>query len=257
MSTTPHLTKEIVEIANSAKETLSVTPDLKIHNAKTFKLMTKRSEDNAGSYNYIQDRVFINKDVAQLLPPPHLEWMIFHEFGHARLARSFAHDHFYPAITYANYIQDNVISNGVGNIWNGLCDCFVNELVLQKKGLKKCDQTLENSIDGIEGKFAMAMSFHLYDYWRHGWENKRAQEAKTKIPTEILNFLKNKLPLTSLDNPFREAFDSLSFVVKMVFPLRISIQSMSKKMFEANISRTKLPEFWGNDDSQLSLILFT
>lgn len=254
METISHSSKEIIEIAEIAKNMLNVTADLDIQNAKTFKLMTKLSEENGGSYSYAKDRVSINKDVSKFLLTPHLEWMIFHEFGHAYMARSFARGHFYPAIIYASWIQDDVIVNGIRHMWNGLCDCFVNELILQKKGMKKFDPTLEKTIDEIDWKLAYAMCFHLFDYWRHGQDDKIAQRAKAKIPLEILNVLQNKLSLTSLDSPVNDMMVAMEFITKQVFRLEVSTISIPKKLIQIDILRATLPEFWGDDTSELALM---
>jgi hypothetical protein len=63
--------------------------------------------------------------------------MIFHEYGHAYFARTFAKNSFFPMIVYAATVEDTIVENGVRHMWNGLCDCYVNELVLGKGGVEE------------------------------------------------------------------------------------------------------------------------
>lgn len=249
---------EIEKIANVAKDTLNVPTELEIiPKPKAFKLVTRGFGDNAGSYSYARDKVFINKEVAQLLDYPHLEWMLFHEFGHARIARSFAELHFFPAISYSDDIDDKLISNGIKICWNSLCDCFVNELLLQKKNLKKFDSTLEKTIDTFGERLATGLCFQLYDYWKHGINEELAKKAEEKIPVEIFNQLKKLLPLTLLENIVKEAIDSLNFVVGTIFYLRVSTHILTKKQLETETFGSEIPKLWGDDNTELALIRIT
>ena len=126
------------------------------------------SSKSGGNYNYLQDRVLINQNVAELRAFPYLEWTIFHEYGHAYFARTLARNSFFPMIIYAPTIEDAPIENGIRHMWNGLCDCLVNEVVLSKAGLKKFDPTVEETLCNISEELALGLCFHLYDYWKHG-----------------------------------------------------------------------------------------
>jgi Zn-dependent peptidase ImmA (M78 family) len=100
-------------IAERAKTTLNVTTEICILKTKAFKTMTG-SVQRGGTYNYFQDRVLINQNVAQLRTLPHLEWTIFHEYGHAYFARTFARNSFFPMIVHAPWVEDELIENEIG-----------------------------------------------------------------------------------------------------------------------------------------------
>ena len=116
------------EIANRAKITFNITAEISILKVQGFKALTGSSEEG-GHYSYVQDRVLINRF-------PHIEWMIFHEFGHAYFARTLTRNKFLPVLVYGSTVDDD-IARAVKIIWNGLCDCFINELVFKKASLKK------------------------------------------------------------------------------------------------------------------------
>ena len=246
---------EINEIATLAKTTLNVTTEICILKAKAFKAMTGSSE-SGGRYNYFQDRVLINKDVAQLRTLPHLEWTIFHEYGHAYFARIFARNRFFPMIVYASWVEDALIKNGIRHMWNGLCDCFVNELVLRKMGLKKFDPTLEETLDEMPKELSSAMCFHLYDYWKHGHNEQVAQKAKEKIPPEILNVFQSKLSLTSSDNPIDQMVGALAFIGSQLFQIKVCRKAMSMREIEKS-GGAALPKFWGDENTDLGLLEIT
>jgi len=119
-------------IAGRAKATLNITTEICILKTKAFKAMTG-SVQRGGTYNYFQDRVLVNQNVAERCTLSHLEWMIFHEYGHAYFARTFAKNSFFPMIVYAMTVEEAIVESGVRYLWNGLCDCYVNELVFRKR----------------------------------------------------------------------------------------------------------------------------
>lgn len=247
---------EINKIAARAKTMLDVTTEICILGAKGFKAMTGSSE-RGGTYNYFQDRVLVNQNVVELRTLPYVEWTIFHEYGHAHFARTFARNSFFPGmIVYAPWVEDEVIKNGIRHMWNGLCDCFVNELVLRKAGLKKFDPTLEETLDKISKELASGMCFHLYDYWKHGRDGQVAQKAKEKIPPEILNVLQSKLSLTSLDNPVDQMVDVLAFTGNRLFQIKVGSKTMSKREIEKS-AKAALPGFWGDENTNLELLEIT
>lgn len=242
-------------IAERAKTALDVTTEVCILKTKAFKAMTG-SVQRGGTYSYFQDRVLVNQNVAERCTLPHLEWMIFHEYGHAYFARTFAKNSFFPMIVYATTVEDAIVENGVRHLWNGLCDCYVNELVFRRAGFRKFDPTLEESVDKMREELAAGMCFHLYDYWKHGLSEQVAQEAKEKIPHEILNALQTKLTLTSLDNPIDPMVHALAFVGDKLFHIRVVTKTMSKSEIEKSAGAA-LPEFWGNDNTNLELLEIT
>lgn len=99
---------EMKSIAERAKTTLNITTEICMLKTKAFKAMTG-SVQRGGTYNYFQDRVFVNQNVAERCTLPHLEWMIFHEYGHAYFARTFAKNHFFPMIVYATTVEDAIV----------------------------------------------------------------------------------------------------------------------------------------------------
>ena len=248
--------EEINRIAARAKTMLDVTTEICILGAKGFKAVTGSSE-RGGTYNYFQDRVLVNQNVVELRTLPYLEWTIFHEYGHAHFARTFARNSFFPGmIVYAPWVEDEVIKNGIRHMWNGLCDCFVNELVLSKTGLRKFDPTMEETLDEMSKELASGMCFHLYDYWKHGREEQVAQKAKETIPPEIFGVLQGKLSLTSLDNPVDQMVGALAFVGNRLFQIKICRKAMSKREIEKSAGFT-LPKFWGDENSNLELLEIT
>lgn len=246
---------EMNRIAARAKTTFDVTTEICILGAKAFKAMIG-SSDRGGTYNYFQDRVFVNQNIAELRTLPYLEWTIFHEYGHAYFARTFARNSFFPMIVYVSWIEDELMKNGIRHMWNGLCDCFVNELVLRKVGLKKFDPTVEETLDEMSKELTSGMCFHLYDYWKHGRNEQVAQKAKEKIPPEILSVFQSKLPLTSLDNPIDHIIGALAFVGNRLFQIRICRKAMPKREIERNAGYT-LPKFWGEENTNLELLEVT
>jgi hypothetical protein len=246
---------EMNSIAGRAKTTLNVTTEIYILKTKGFKAMTRNAQ-RGGTYNYFQDRVFINQNIAELRTLPHLEWMIFHEYGHAYFARIFAKDSFFPMIVYATTVEDAIVENGVRHMWNGLCDCLVNELVLRKMGLRKFDPTLEETVEKISEELASGMCFHLYDYWEHGLNEQVAQKAKEKIPHEIFSAIQTGLSLTSLDNPIDPMVHTLAFVGNKLFQIKVVTKTMSKREIEKSAGAA-LPEFWGDDNTNLELLEIT
>jgi hypothetical protein len=246
---------EMNSIAARAKITLNVATEICILKTKAFKAMTGSSQ-RGGTYNYFQDHVLINQNVAELHALPHLEWMIFHEYGHAYFARTFARNSFFPMIIYAPTVEDAIMENGVRHMWNGLCDCFVNELVLRKTGLKKFDPTLEETPDEISKELASGMCFHLYDYWKHGRDEQVAQKAKEKIPPELLSVLQSELSLGLLDNPIGQMVGVLASIGNRLFEIGVGRKTMSKREIEKSAG-TRLPEFWGRESTELELMLVT
>ena len=246
---------EMNRIAARAKTTFDVTTEICILRAKAFEAMTK-SSGRGGTYNYFQDRVLVNQYVAELRTSPYLEWTIFHEYGHAYFARTFARNSFFPMIVYAPWVEDELIENGIRHMWNGLCDCFVNELVLTKIGLKKFDPTLEETLDEMSKELASGMCFHLYDYWKHGRNEQVAQKAKERISPEIFGVLQSKLSLASFDNPIDQMVSALAFVGNRLFQIRICRKAMSKKEIEKKAGYT-LPEFWGGENTNLESLEIT
>jgi hypothetical protein len=246
---------EMNRIAERAKTALNVTSEICILKTKAFKATTG-SVQRGGTYNYFQDRVLVNQNIAERCTLLHLGWMIFHEYGHAYFARTFAKNSFFPMIVYATTVEDAVMEEGVRHMWNGLCDCYVNELVFRKAGFRKLDPTLEESLDKISEELAAGMCFHLYDYWKHGLNEQVAQKAKEKIPHEIFNALQTKLSLTSLDNPIDPMVHALAFVGDKLFQINVVTKTMSKREIEKN-ARSMLPEFWGDYNTNLELLEIT
>ena len=245
-------TIEIKRIAADAKITFHISVEIFVLKEKAFKALTGSSE-RGGTYNYFQDRVLINRSIAGSYALPHLEWMVFHEYGHAYFARTFAKNSFFPMIVYAPTVEDSVVEDGVRHIWNGLCDCFVNELVLMKRGLKKFDTILENTIDKISNELAFGMCFHLYDYWKHGQDQRIAQRAKEKIPPEIIGFLEEELSLDLQDSPIDQIVSALAIVVGSLFPVQVGRMTMQKRDIEKSAKAT-LPGFWGDENTNLELL---
>ncbi len=246
---------EMKSIAGRAKTTLNITTEICILKTKAFKAMTG-SVQRGGTYNYFQDRVLVSQNIAERYTLPHLEWMIFHEYGHAYFARTFAKNSFFPMIVYALALEDAIIENGVRHLWNGLCDCYVNELVFRKAGFRKFDPTLEETIDKISEELAAGMCFHLYDYWKHGLDEQVAQKAKEKIPPEIFSALQTELSLTSLNNPIDPMVHALAFVGNKLFQIKVVTKTMSKREIEKSAGAA-LPEFWGDDNTNLELLEIT
>jgi len=129
-------------------------------------------------------------------------------------------------------------------------------LVLTKLGLKKIDLTLEHTIDDISQPLASGMCFHLYDYWKHGRNNEIAQKAKEKIPLNILNTLEQALSTIPLDNPIDRMINLFGATIRELFKIEASIQAGSKKEIEEN-AKAKIPEFWGDDNTKLSVMVVT
>ena len=246
---------EMNRIAGHAKAMLNVTSEICILKTKAFKAMTG-SVQREGTYNYFQDRVLVNQNLAELRTLRHLEWMIFHEYGHAYFARTFAKNSFFPMIVYATTVENVIVEEGVRHMWNGLCDCYVNELVLRKAGFRKFDPTLEESVDKISEELASGMCFHLYDYWKHGVNEQVAQKAKEKVPHEIFSALQTGLSLASLDNPIDPMVHALAFVGNKLFQIKVVTKTMSKREIEKSAGAA-LPEFWGNDNTSLESLEIT
>jgi hypothetical protein len=246
---------EMNRIGARAKTTFNVSTEICILKGKAFKDITGSSQ-RGGTYNYIQDRVLINRSVAGSYALPHLEWMIFHEYGHAYFARIFAKNSFFPTIIWAPWIKDSIITDGIRHMWNGLCDCFVNELVFRKLGLKKIDPNLEETLDKMSKELASEMCFHLYDYWKHGRNEKVAQKAKEKIPTEILRVLQKELSLNQLDSLIGQMVGVLTFIGNQLFQIKVSRKTMPKRDIEKSAGAI-LPEFWGDENTNLELLEIT
>lgn len=246
---------EMNRIAERAKTMLNVTSEICILKAKAFKAMTG-SVQRRGTYNYLQDRVLVNQDIADRCTLPHLEWVIFHEYGHAYFARTFAKNSFFPMIVYATTVEDSIVEEGVRHMWNGLCDCYVNELVFRKAGFRKFDPTLEETIDKISEELAAGMCFHLYDYWKHGLNEQVAQKAKERISHEIFGFLETELSLDELDNPINPMVHALAFVGNKLFQIKVATKTMSKREIEKSAGAT-LPGFWGVDSTNLEVLEIT
>ena len=174
------------EIASRAKITFNITAEISILKVQGFKALTGSSE-NGGYYLYAQDRILVNRNVAELRSFPHIEWTIFHEFGHAYFARTLARNKFFPVLVYGSTVEDS-IAKAVKIIWNGLCDCFINELVLKKASLKKFDPILEKTLDKLSQKETAGMCFHIYDYWKHG--NDERWLFSTKNPSNFHTWIK-------------------------------------------------------------------
>jgi len=247
---------DIKKIAAKAKFKFNVNTDVSILKLKAFRAITKRSSEIGGNYNYFQDRIFINRAVTRMRARPFLEWTIFHEYGHAHLARIFARNKFFPMIVYSSVVTDDIVEEGIRHMWNGLSDCFVNHLVLKKIGIKKFDPTLEETIDQISNKLAYAMCFHLYDYWKHGTNEQVAQKAREKIPSEFLDVLQNKLSMTSINDPIDQILSLLDFSGSYLFPIRVGKDTMSRRAIEKN-SGASLPNFWGDPNVDLELLKVT
>ena len=239
--------KEINEIISAVKKELDVYPLVSIQNTKTFMLMTKHAEDSGGCYKYEKDCVFINKEYAQSLTALNLEWLIFHEFGHAKYARSFAKASFFPLLAYEN-VSQQFIANVVRHMWNGICDYFVNELIFQRRGLEKYDSTTERTVDTLPQTLATGMCFHLFDYWKHGHDKIVAQKARDKIPPDVLGIVQSSLSMAT-DDPVKELLNSFKSLLEFIWPLSVSTEKMQDKI--------KLPDFWGYDSTLLSVIKIT
>jgi hypothetical protein len=247
---------EIHNIANLARNTLNIDTEILILKRKTFKTTIGTSQ-RGGTYNYFQDKVLINKSELDLRTLPHSKWTIFHEYGHAYFARIFAKNGLFPMIVYAANIENALIESGVKHMWNGLCDCFVNDLILRKFEAKKFDPTMEATIDQISPKLATGMCFHLYDYWKHGFSDKVATKAREKLPPEIRDYLERKLDVYPLSNPTNQLIlDLLSNIASQSFPIKINIVSILKEEIERETKST-LPSFWGKKGKILELFQIT
>lgn len=246
---------EIKRIASEAKSTFDIPTRLCILKKKAFKIQVGDPQ-RGGAYRYFQDCVFINQSVVRSYSASHLEWMLFHEFGHAYVARIFAKHKFFPIVFYESIVDDNLMEHAVKTMWQGLSDYYVNELVLTKLGLKKIDLTLEHTIDDISQPLASGMCFRLYDYWKHGRNNEIAQKAKEKIPLSILNTLEQALSTIPLDNPIDRMINLFGAIIRELFKIDASVQAGSKKEIEEN-AKAKIPEFWGDDNTKLSIMVVT
>ncbi len=244
---------EINRIVSKAKSTFNVSTGVRILKRKAFKDVVGDPQIG-GTYKYFQDCVFINRSVVRSYGALHLQWMIFHEFGHAYVARIFAKHRFLPTIFYEATIKDDLIKHGIRHMWNGLCDYFVNELISIKVGLKKFDLTLEHTVDDLSKELASAMCFHLYDYWKHGRNAEVARKAKERIPPKILDLLEQELSLIPLDNPIDRMVSLLETIARKLFQIEILSQTMSKKFIEKNVKAT-LPKFWGDENTNLMVLV--
>lgn len=99
---------EMNEIASRAKITFNITAEISILKVQGFKALTGSSE-NGGYYLYAQDRVLVNRNVAELRSFPHIEWTIFHEFGHAYFARTLARNKFFPVLVYGSSVDRSIL----------------------------------------------------------------------------------------------------------------------------------------------------
>lgn len=246
---------EIDRIASEAKSTFAVSTRLRILKKKAFKIQVGDPQ-RGGTYKYFQDCVFINKNVVGSYGASHLKWMIFHEFGHAYAARIFAKHRFFPIIFYEPVISDDLMEHVIKPMWQGLCDYFVNELILTKLDLRKFDSTLEHTIDDISEELARGMCFHLYDYWKHGRNNEVAQKARAKIPLNILNVLERELSMIPLNNPIDRMINLFGTIIRELVKIEIGIQTSPKKEIE-QMAKGKLPKFWGDDNTKLAVIVVT
>ena len=246
---------EIKRIASEAKSTFDIPTRLRVLKRKAFKIQVGDPQ-RGGTYEYFQDCVYINQNVVRSYSASHLKWVIFHEFGHAFAARIFAKHKFFPVVFYESIINDNLMEHAVKTMWQGLSDYYVNELLLTKLGLKKIDPTLEHTIDDISDALASGMCFHLYDYWKHGRNSEIAQKAKEKIPLNILNILEQELSTISLDSPIDRMVNLFGTIIRELFKIDVSVQTGSKKEIEEN-AKAKIPEFWGDDNTKLSVMVVT
>ena len=246
---------EIKRIASEAKSTFGIPTRLRILKKKAFKIQVGDPQ-RGGTYKYFQDCVFINQNIVRSYSASHLKWMLFHEFGHAYTARIFAKHKFFPIIFYEPIISDDLMEHAVKTMWQGLSDYFVNEFILTKLDLKKFDPTLEHTIDDISEELASGMCFHLYDYWKHGRNTEIAQKAKEKIPLNILGILEQGLSTIPLDNPVDRMINLFGTIIRELFKIEVSIQTGSKKVLEEK-AKAKLAEFWGDDNTKLSVMVVT
>ncbi len=246
---------KINAIVSQARSTFIVSTRVRVLKRKAFRNEVGDPQ-RGGTYKYFQDCILINRDVARSYEPPHLKWMIFHEFGHAYTARVFAKHRFLPLVYYDSTVDDALMKNIIKPMWQGLCDYLVNELVSDKTGLKKFNYTLEHTIDDLEKESTYSMCFHLYDYWRHGQNNEVARKAKEKIPLKILDILERELSLIQLGNPIDQMINLFGTIASEIFQIEVRIQTTSKKAIEKT-ARAILPSFWGNENTNLRVLKIT
>lgn len=245
----------INRIASQAKSTFNVSTGVRILKRKAFKNEVGDPQ-RGGTYKYFQDCVFINQNVVRSYGISHLKWMIFHEFGHAYAARVFAKHKFLPIVFYEPTIKDDFMEHVIRPMWQGLCDYFVNELISIKLGLKKLDSTLEHTIDDLSKELTSGMCFHLYDYWKHGRNDKVARKAKARIPLKILNLLDRELSLIPLDNPIDRMISLFGTIARELFQIEVRTRTKSKKAIE-EIAKATLPKFWGDENTNLKVLVIT
>lgn len=246
---------KINRIASQAKSTFNVSTGVRVLKRKAFKNEVGDPQ-RGGTYKYFQDCILINRDVARSYEPSHLKWMIFHEFGHAYTARVFAKHRFLPIVYYEPTVNDALMKNIIKPMWQGLCDYLVNELVSNKIGLKKFDYTLEHTIDDLGKELTYGMCFHLYDYWKHGRNDKVARKAKARIPLKILSLLDRELSLIPLDNPIDRMISLFGTIARELFQIEVRTRTKSKKDIE-EIAKATLPKFWGDENTNLKVLVIT
>ena len=244
---------EINRLASQARNTFNVSTGIRILKRKAFQNVVGDPQ-RGGIYKYSQDCIFVNQSVVRSYGKSHLKWTIFHEFGHAYFARVFAAHKFLPIIFYSVTVEDEIMEHGIRHIWNGLCDYLVNDFITTKHGLKKFDQTLEQTIDELSNELTSGMCFHLYDYWKHGRNNKIAQKAKKRIPPRILNLLEHELSPIPLDNPIDRIVRLLETIAGEFFQVKIQCQTMLKRAIEKNAGIT-LPKFWGRENTNIRVLV--
>jgi len=217
-----------------------------------------RDKQRGGTYNYFQDCVFINRDIVVSYDLESLRWIIFHEFAHALTARIFAKQSFFPGVIVIEPLIEDLVKNVVNTMWRGLSDYLVNELVFVKASLKKIDHLLEQTggVKTISNLEASGMCFHLFDYWKHGRNEKVKEEAIQKIPPEVLRVLDQSLPQIELENPK----DTLLYTLKTVAykALRINVRSLivTREFIEKNASAS-LPAFWRQNQTKIEILQAT
>jgi len=243
----------IEESIRDAKTVFQVSPIVQILSEKAFSVEVK-DKARGGTYNYFKDCIFLNTDVLKLRSKKDLRWTIYHEFAHALCARIFAKEKFFPGtVIYGAELEDDLLEHGVKTMWNGLCDYLVNELVSLRTSLKKFDTTTEQTVDDLPMSLRVGMCFHLYDYWKHGRDQRVRQKSRTKIPLELLNLLDAHLPHIPLDRPVDAMVQIFRIVIDEIFKMKMEVLFLSKRDIEAKFGAS-LPEFWGPPDTELGIL---
>lgn len=66
----------------------------------------------------------------------------------------------------------------------------------------------------------------------------------------------DRLSLSSLNNPIDQMVRALAFVGNRLFQIKVVTKTMSKRKIEKNAG-VALPEFWGDDNTNLALLEIT